>query len=85
MKVKESLVLREIEICNIQFPLRITLSQMLDAKILSKLQEAGSDVFFTYQYKNQTAPSPVAITLSYGYNYLKFDQQGWPYLSDTAY
>ena len=46
-------------------------------------QETTEGVIMTYQYKNQTVPNPVEITMYYGHNYLKFDGQGWPFLSAT--
>lgn len=38
----------------------------------------------TYQYINMTGLPKIALALSFGHNYLGFDDEGWPFLADTA-
>lgn len=47
-------------------------------------QNTPDGLLMYYQYINQTAPAPVALTFYFGHNYLAFDDNDWPYLSDTV-
>ena len=60
-------------------PLKMSASQ--EPQVLIRDQSVAVPDPNSFQYKNQTAPSPVGITMYYGHNHLKFDGQGWPFLS----